>query len=114
MKKVGLYSLFNKRVLVTRQSARDIAPDIDDALATGEGAIVLDFSNVEGMTPSFMDETICVIEERSEARNAAGFSIVMEKPPTRLSSKYAAIGRAHGLEMREDATGAWTITKSGA
>lgn len=112
MNKIELYKVFNKRVLVTRQSARSIASDIEDALGDG-GKIVLDFTDVAGVTPSFMDETLSVIEERSKAQNGAALSIIIENSPTKLSSKFAAIGRAHGLDMREVEGKTWIITKSG-
>ena len=112
MNTIELYKIFNKRVLVTRQSARSIASDIEDALGGG-GKIVLDFTDVAGVTPSFMDETLSVIEERSKAQNGAALSIIVENSPTKLSSKFAAIGRAHGLDMRESEGKTWIITKSG-
>lgn len=112
MNTIELYKIFNKRVLVTRQSARSIASDIEDALGGG-GKIVLDFTDVAGVTPSFMDETLSVIEERSKAQNGAALSIIIENSPTKLSSKFAAIGRAHGLDMREIDEKTWIITKSG-
>ena len=111
MNKIELYKIFNKRVLVTRQSARSIAPDIEDAL--GGGKIVLDFTDVAGVTPSFMDETLSVIEERAKAQNGAALSIIVENSPTKLSSKFAAIGRAHRLDMCEIDEKTWIITKSG-
>ena len=113
MNKIELYKIFNKRVLVTRQAARSIASDIEDALGSGEGKIVLDFTDVAGVTPSFMDETLSVIEERSKAQNRAELSIIVENSPTKLSSKFAAIGRAHRLDMRESDEKTWIITKSG-
>lgn len=112
MNTIELYKIFNKRVLVTRQSARSIASDIEDALGDG-GKIVLDFTDVAGVTPSFMDETLSVIEERSKAQNRADLSIIVENSPTKLSSKFAAIGRAHRLDMREIDEKTWIITKSG-
>lgn len=110
---IELYKIFNKRVLVTRQSARSIASDIENALSGGAGKIVLDFTDVAGVTPSFMDETLSVIEERAKAQNGAALSIIVENSPTKLSSKFAAIGRAHGLDMREGDGATWIITKSG-
>ena len=113
MNTIELYKIFNKRVLVTRQSARSIASDIENALGGGAGKIVLDFTDVAGVTPSFMDETLSVIEERAKAQNGAALSIIIENSPTKLSSKFAAIGRAHGLDMREVDGATWVITKSG-
>ena len=63
MSELNLFDLISKRVLVTRSSARSIESHLMDAIIEGDGAAVLDLSGIEGITPSFLDETISVLEE---------------------------------------------------
>ncbi len=112
MRALKVFDLLKKRVLVTRQSARAIEAELGRALAEGQGELVLDFSGVEGITPSFLDETLSVIEEFFQRMNGGEFRVKIENPPTQLSSKFAAVGRGHGLDIRESDGKAWIIFKS--
>lgn len=110
---LNLQKLLNKRMLVTRQTARDIAPEVHEALLKGNGALVLDFSDVAGISPSFLSETILVVEDCAQKIGEPSFHVVMENPPTKLSRKFVAIGKAHGVDIREGEGKTWIITKSG-
>ena len=57
MMTLRIFDLVQKRVLVSRDSARTIQPQLVAALADGLGELVLDLSGVDGFTPSFFDET---------------------------------------------------------
>ena len=67
MKPLGIYDLLGKRVLVTRDSARAIQQQIAGELLDGRGEVVLDFEGVLGLTPSFLDETLHIVEEWAAA-----------------------------------------------
>ena len=111
MRNLNLYDLLNKRVLVTRDSARAIEQDLADALDEGKGTVVLDFTGVEGLTPSFLDETLSIIEECAAASRLSQLQVSILEPPTQLSSKFAAVGRGHHLNVQESNEGSWIISK---
>jgi hypothetical protein len=99
-------------VLVTRASARRLAPTIESAVRNASGALELDFSHVDGMTPSFLDELVSVVEEAFGRLNVDSFRVEILNPPTALSAKFAAIGRGRELGLTESG-GGWTIERRG-
>lgn len=110
MSAVRVFDLLTRRVLVARSSAREIASAIERALSEGDGAVELDFEGIEGVTPSFVDETLGVIQAILERTHIGLERIVVSHPPTRLSSKFKAIGRGRNLVLTETAEGTWVIT----
>ena len=108
-----MYQLLKRRVLVTRQTARDIQARVTEAVREGDGDIVLDFEGVEGITPSFLDETLSIVEESVHESGDGRIRMTMVHPPTRLSSKFAAVGRGHGLSIAQSEDGAWIISAEG-
>ncbi len=112
MSTVRIYAVIPKRVLVTRESARQLAPELKSAVGQGGEELVLDFSQVDGLTPSFLDELLAVVEETlaADARKALAISVV--NAPTRLSAKFEAVARAHALVAREMNSGTWMLTRS--
>ncbi len=93
MTAVRIHELLPRDILVTRDSARAIQLDLAQAVAEGKGEIVLDFSGVAGLTPSFFDELLGVIEECTEVAAQQRLRVTVEDPPTSLSSKFLAVGR---------------------
>lgn len=69
----------------------------------------MDLSEVRGMTPSFFDETLTIVEEAIGERDNRS-QLTIASPPTDLSSKYVAIGRAHRMSVRESEDGDWVIS----
>ena len=61
------------------------------------------------MTPSFLDELLGAIEE-FEATHDGKIEVVFLHPPTRLSSKFAAVGRARGYDVAETEENRWVLT----
>lgn len=88
MKTLRMYERLKKRVLVTRGSARLIERDMSSALSKDEREVVLDFVRIEGVTPTFLDETLSILEEHISRANGRQFRIFIENSPTHLSSKY--------------------------
>ena len=113
MTSLKMYSLLGKRVLVTRDSARTLQPRICAAMHRGRGEILLDFKSVMGIAPSFLDETLHIIEECADETSGSRIRVKMIAPPTELSSKFLAIGRAHGLSVTKAADGSWVISNDG-
>lgn len=110
MQTVKVDNLLHKRALITRESARVISGALSTAMAMDGGEVALDFSGVDAVTPSFVDELLAVVDEILTEREWASFRVLFLNPPTRLSAKFAAVGRARGLQIAESLEGAWTIT----
>lgn len=112
MKRLKMFDLAHRRVLVTRESARSLAPAIAAALSQGQPPLELDFDGVAGLTPSFLDELLGVITELLAQERAPRVEVVVLKPPTRLSSKFAAIGRGRDLSITEGPDGSWVVARA--
>ena len=109
MKRINILEIVGKRVLVTRESARSIETFVRAALVEGHGDVELDFSGVDGLTPSFFDETLAILEECAGESDQPQFRIIMANAPTELSSKFHAVGRGHNLTIENLGDGTWLI-----
>ena len=109
MTTLRIFDLVQKRVLVSRDSARTIQPQLVAALADGLGELVLDLADVDGLTPSFFDETLSIVEEALSAKPESQFRLMVKNPPTTLSNKFRAVGRVHGLTVEESEGIGWII-----
>lgn len=110
-KALGVYELLGKRILVTRESARKIQGELAAILCQSPGEVELDFHGIEGLTPSFLDETLSVIEESIRESDSSALRVVIKNPPTHLSSKFAAVARGHKLVIVESNEGNWIISR---
>ena len=111
MNKIKVFDLAPKHVLVTRESARSLEAYLAEALQTSPGEITLDFSEVEGFAPSFLDEVMSILDENANLAHPL-MQVTLATPPTRLSSKFVAIARSHGRSASEESSGAWIIGPS--
>lgn len=105
-----VFQLIPRRALVARATARQIASAIKGTLSSSEGVIELDFDGIEAVTPSFVDEILGVIQAVVDQENVGLERIIVSHPPTRLSSKFEAIGRGRNLRVAEEPDGTWVIT----
>lgn len=110
MRAIRVFQLIPRRVLVARGTAREIAAAIEDGLGEAGSAIELDFEGIEAVTPSFVDEVLGVIQAILDRKNLGLDRILVSHPPTRLSSKFEAVGRGRNLLVTEQDDGAWVIT----
>src|SRR2546423_2848822 len=101
MQVLGIFDLIPRKALVARATARQIASAIETALAKSGEAIELDFSGIEAVTPSFVDELLGVIQHIVDRSSLGLETIIVSNPPTRLSSKFEAIGRGRNLDIAE-------------
>ena len=107
--KIQIHDLLKRRAVITRHSARAIGEALRSALEGAKGELIVDFAGVEAVTPSFVDELLSVIEEVTATESRIAVRLLFVNLPTRLSAKFAAIGRARGVEIREAQPGSWTI-----
>lgn len=108
MRTIKVFDLLRKRALITRESAGALGEAL--AAAPNEAEVALDFTGVEAVTPSFVDEVLRLVEEALAREGRAEFRVMFLYPPTRLSSKFAAVGRARQARIVEESDGAWVIT----
>ena len=109
MSTIPVFDLYNKLVLVSRGSARTMQRRLTDALSGDEHELVLDFTGVQGMAPSFFDEVLSMIQETAERNGKRQLTVRVTNPPTRLTSKFVAVARAHDVQASESADGTWVI-----
>ncbi len=112
MTTLKVHQLLQKRALVTRQSALPIAQALATANIDEIAEVVLDFTGVEAVTPSFVDEVLGVFQSSLRRTGPNPLTILVTNSPTRLSSKFSAIARARGLQIVESTAGTWRITAS--
>jgi hypothetical protein len=106
---MNVYDLVKRRALVSRGTARAIADTLRTDVGVSDPTLELDFSGIEAVTPSFVDELI-------GALSASDFPqyerIRVTHPPSRLSEKFRAIGRGRGVSIEETSAQGWLITFS--
>lgn len=112
MAAVRIHDILPSRVLVTRSSARELEAALREAVGAGREALELDFSDVDGITPSFLDEVITILEQVLAEADDGSPRVIVVNPPTRLSAKFAAVGRSHHLEIREIGPGKWELVQA--
>ena len=110
MKILKVYDLLRKRALITRQSASAIRDALSAAVASKDKEVALDFSGVDAVTPSFVDETLSILAKTLNAWGDHRFRVVFVNSPTRLSTKFSAVARARGMEISENVDGSWAFT----
>ena len=108
---IDAYGLIQRRVLVTRSSARSIQECLSSALRDGQGHAEIDFSGVNGLTPSFFDELLSIVDEAWLDLPGRGPSVTVKNPPTSISPMFEAVARVHGLKI-DETDGDWVISGS--
>jgi hypothetical protein len=106
------------RILVSRESARlleDALRAIVASARTPENApeptpVTVDFEGIEGIAPSFLDELLSIFESLLGAESSGRERcLIVANPPTRLSLKFEAIARGHGMSARALPDGSWFL-----
>ena len=111
---VRIHDLCPRRALITRDSARPIGRAVVEAISGCGHRVALDFSGVDAVTPSFVDEVLIVLDEALTEAERASLQLSFVNPPTRLSAKFAAVGRSHNLSIEEVGPREWLISRSAA
>jgi len=119
MRTLRVNDVLKDRILVSRESARLL----EDALramwvgatnsgeAPGVAPLTVDFDGIEGVAPSFLDELLSVFESViGTESNGDQRRLIVANPPTRLSLKFEAIARGHGMSVRAGPDGSWFLT----
>ena len=107
MEVVRVYSLFNRRALVTRGAAGVLRHNVLAAGHRGE-PLALDLSGIDAITPSFLDQLLFVVEE-SLPSGAPPVKLLMLNSPPGFRDRMESIGRYHHLKVVSDAQGDWLV-----
>ncbi len=108
MMRLSIQEITNHRALVSRNVARIIASVIKERTGSSQNGdtLGLDFSHIEAVTPSFVDELLAQLSDLS----TQGYRVVkLINPPDRLSDKFKAIGRARQINMSEEGSDIWVM-----
>lgn len=111
---INIRDVLNRRALVTRDSARAIKPILSAAIAGHEGELVLDFIRIAGASPSFLDETLAIIDEVMESgeNSESSESVVgLVNLPTALWPFVERAGRRHGLSVKQQSDSILIISR---
>jgi hypothetical protein len=112
MRTIEVFQLLQRKVLVTRESASIVRDAIDSSIKS-DGGVNLDFTGIDAMTPSFVDEIIGMIDDARAASDRREVRVVFMHTPTSLSTKFLAIGKRHRTTMSESGS-VWEMTNVGA
>jgi len=104
-----IYEMLKRRALVSRGAAQAVVAALRSELQSDSATIELDFSGIEAVTPSFVDE---LISQLTSPGIGSHERVVFTAPPSRLSEKFRAIGRGRGVSFEETPTHQWVITLS--
>lgn len=109
MAAIRIRDVIKRDVLVTRESARSLKPDLMATFGSDAG-LELDFADVQGMTTSFFDELLRVLAESAPA--GSELHVEMLNPPAELSSKFEAVARGHELDLTRSGKGSWLVRRT--
>lgn len=110
------------RILVSRECARLLEDALSAMMvsagthgnAAGKTSMALDFEGIEGIAPSFLDELLSIFESLIGTKaNGRVNCLIVANPPTRLSLKFEAVARGHGMSVKALPDGSWLLTDTG-
>ncbi len=105
MSNLVIRATLTDKILVSRESAQRLAEPLRQATAANGREILVDFTGVEGMAPSFLDEFLGVLHDAV----GVGTRIRFSNQPARLSLKFEAVAKGRGLRLTEESGGSWVF-----
>ncbi len=117
MRTLRVHDVLKDRILVSRESARRLEDPLRTIMgnartsgnASGMAPVAVDFAGVEGIAPSFLDELLSIFESLVGAGGGER-CLIVANPPTRLSLKFEAVARGHGMSVQAMPDGSWLLT----
>ena len=105
---IAVHEVTNRKALVTRPVAVEIASHVVTAVESDESAssLTLDFTGVEALGPSFLDELLGRISELSGDRVR---TITFKSAPSRLSEKFKAVARGRNANITQIGESDWEV-----
>jgi len=110
--------ILKEKILISRESARLLEDPLSALLestkapanASQTTPVTVDFEGVEGIAPSFLDELLSVFESLvGSETNGRERCLIVANPPTRLSLKFEAAARGHGMSVTALPDGSWRL-----
>ena len=123
MRTVHVATFLTDKVLVTRESAHALEEPLAAAMVAasstepgpGGASIAVDFEAIQGVSPSFLDELLWIFGSLLKREGTNGLRrLLISHPPTRLSLKFEAVARGHGMEARPLSDGSWILAQLAA
>jgi hypothetical protein len=110
--------VLKERILVSRESAHRLENALRTILArpapksaSRARSLTIDFTEVAGVAPSFLDELLTILESLVRSRiNGQEVELIVANPPTRLSLKFEAIAHGHGMSIQGLPDGSWRLS----
>ena len=121
MRTLRVNDVLKDKVLVSRESAHVLEEALSAMMAaartpensSGATTMAVDFEGIEGIAPSFLDELLSIFESIiGSETNDLERCLIVANPPTRLSLKFEAVARGHGMSVRALPDGSWLLTDS--
>ncbi len=119
MRALRVNDVLKDKILVSRESAHLLEDALNAMMArattpgspAGTTSMAVDFEGIEGIAPSFLDELLSIFESIiGSGPSGLERRLVVANPPTRLSLKFEAIARGHGMSVRALPDGSWLLT----
>lgn len=104
MPPVTLADLIPQIAITSRGSVSVVADSINNRIEAGSGAIVFDFTGIQAVGPSVVDELL-----HSIARRSAGRDVRFANMTSGATWKFEAIARAHRRTLVESGPNSWTF-----
>jgi len=121
MRTFRVKDILKDKILVSRESARLLQAPLNAMMVSVKTPanapqitpLAVDFEDVEGIAPSFLDELLTIFESLLGAEsNGKERCLIVANPPTRLSLKFEAVARGHGMSVRAQSDGSWLLSDS--
>ena len=113
MTTIHIANIISTKALSSRPSARLLEPAVADAVLSSDRLeLAFDLRDKLAMAPSFFDELIRIVVEQSEPSDDPVSRIELVNVPSRVSSKFHAVCRSHGLSLEKAAPGHWIISNA--
>ncbi len=119
MRTLRVNDVLKDKILVSRESAHLLEDAMNAMMAAAKTpgdpsdttSIAVDFEGIEGIAPSFLDELLSIFDSIiGPETSGLERCLVVANPPTRLSLKFEAIARGHGMSVRALPDGSWLLT----
>lgn len=121
MSTLRVNDILKDKILISREAAHLLEDALSAMIAAARTpgkpsattSMAVDFEGIEGIAPSFLDELLLIFEsligsDTSDLERC----LVVANPPTRLSLKFEAVARGHGMSARVQPDGSWLLTNS--
>ena len=113
MPTILIANIIPAKALSSRPSARLLESSVmDAALDSDSQGVVLDLCGKLAMAPTFFDELIRIVAEKSNPMRNGVLRIELVNVPSQASSKFHAVCKSHRLSLSEADPGHWIISSS--